>query len=409
MVFGSLLYGAVRTLKGAEHVEVDQTGYKLRHQKKKNHNQDTAMATLLHAGEENEPLLLVGVYDGHGVDGHQASRVAARGVSSSFVAAAMEGTSWGPALTLGCYAAEVKMRDELPAAAFHSSGTTAIIAAVGGTSGRCVLANLGDSRGVKLSAAVAPGGDPRDESAGWRVALETADHKPEAAVERARIEEAGGCVYWPPMFKKGVGRVCTKATATTIDAVHAGQMTMAEVHGKIAMMAISRTIGDDHFTACGVTSEPEIYETTIEEADRALVLATDGLWDCVSSAEVAEIAHAHRHSALAAAEALERVAALRAAKADGYRDDITVAVIFLPLRSLSAADGAAGFAAPEPHADPTEAPQRWPVRAKSDLVLVEDMMEDGLSEASVVDASRLSADNGKPSQSWFSPTSTMDC
>ncbi|KAF2294203.1 hypothetical protein GH714_008174 [Hevea brasiliensis] len=52
---------------------------------------------------------------------------------------------------------------------------------------------------------------------------------------------------------------------------------------------VTRSIGDDNLKPA-VTAEPEITETTLSAAeDEFLVMASDGLWDVVSNAEVISI------------------------------------------------------------------------------------------------------------------------
>lgn len=87
------------------------------------------------------------------------------------------------------------------------------------------------------------------------------DHKPVNKDESARIVAAGGFVEF--------GRV----------------------NGNLAL---SRAIGDFEFKQNSslsaeeqiVTADPEIVERTIEETDEFLVLACDGIWDCLTSQQV---------------------------------------------------------------------------------------------------------------------------
>ena len=89
------------------------------------------------------------------------------------------------------------------------------------------------------------------------------------------------------------------------------------------------------------------------------MLACDGLWDVVSAGEAAEVCFAYRHSAAACAEALETIAKARHGAhpaGGGYRDDISVIVVFVPLRLQTDAGGREGFPTgsappPEPAGD----------------------------------------------------------
>lgn len=106
---------------------------------------------------------------------------------------------------------------------------------------RCVLSNLGHSRPLSY------------------------DHKPTLDSEYNRISKAGGYVSW--------GRV----------------------NGNLAL---SRAIGDFEFKRNSdmraedqiVTADPEITVTSADGGEEFVVLACDGIWDCLSSQDVVDIA-----------------------------------------------------------------------------------------------------------------------
>ncbi|XP_041007285.1 probable protein phosphatase 2C 75 isoform X1 [Juglans microcarpa x Juglans regia] len=122
-------------------------------------------------------------------------------------------------------------------------GSTAVVALL--SPERIVVANCGDSRAVLCRA-------------GTAIPL-SQDHKPDRSDELARIEAAGGRV----IFVNG-----------------------ARVEGILAM---SRAIGDKYLKPY-VTSEPEITFTKREPEDECLILASDGLWDVLSSELACEVA-----------------------------------------------------------------------------------------------------------------------
>ncbi|KAJ4836879.1 hypothetical protein Tsubulata_045487 [Turnera subulata] len=115
-------------------------------------------------------------------------------------------------------------------------GSTAVVAVV--TQEHIVVANCGDSRAVLCR--------------GGKAIPLSVDHKPDRPDELARIEAAGGRV----IFLNG-----------------------ARVEGILAM---SRAIGDKYLKPV-VISEPEITFTERESEDECLILASDGLWDVLSS------------------------------------------------------------------------------------------------------------------------------
>ena len=127
-----------------------------------------------------------------------------------------------------------------------SSGCTAVCCLIT-PCGRLVVGNAGDSRCI-----MSRGGKP------WALSF---DHKPTNEEERARITAAGGFV------------------------------TSGRVQGNLAL---SRAIGDYEFknnTSLSpeeqmVTANPEITVTEIREGDEYIVLACDGIWDCMTNEEV---------------------------------------------------------------------------------------------------------------------------
>ncbi|MBA0700653.1 hypothetical protein Goari_020715 [Gossypium aridum] len=123
-------------------------------------------------------------------------------------------------------------------------GSTAVVALL--TPEHIVVANCGDSRAVLYR--------------GGKAVPLSFDHKPDRPDELARIEAAGGRV----IFVNG-----------------------ARVEGILAM---SRAIGDKYLKPI-VSSEPEITLTKRQPEDECLILASDGLWDVLSSDLACEVAH----------------------------------------------------------------------------------------------------------------------
>ncbi|CAN8253384.1 unnamed protein product [Cochlearia groenlandica] len=123
------------------------------------------------------------------------------------------------------------------------SGSTAVTAVL--TQDHIVVANTGDSRAVLCRNGV--------------VVPLSNDHKPDRPDERARIEAAGGRVL-------------------VVDG--------ARVEG---ILATSRAIGDGYLKPM-VAWEPEVTFTRRESGDECLILASDGLWDVLSSQLACDIA-----------------------------------------------------------------------------------------------------------------------
>ncbi|XAR66182.1 Phosphoprotein phosphatase [Bertholletia excelsa] len=132
----------------------------------------------------------------------------------------------------GCHPVEVAL-----------SGSTAVVAVV--TATHIIVANCGDSRAVLCRAG--------------RALPLSSDHKPDRPNEKQRIAAAGGRV----IYNNG-----------------------ARVEGILAM---SRALGDNYLKHI-ITSEPEISFTRRTSADECLILASDGLWDVLTSELACEVA-----------------------------------------------------------------------------------------------------------------------
>ncbi|ETS62259.1 hypothetical protein PaG_03331 [Moesziomyces aphidis] len=196
-----------------------------------------------------------GVYDGHG--GSSIAQYCGRRLHNVLIE---EDQFKDGQYTQALQKAFINVDEDLksdPNYANDPSGCTAVTAFIQASQNdpkrleRIFCANAGDSRCV-LSRA---GG----------VIEMSHDHKPTLDSERERIEAAGGYVSW--------GRV----------------------NGNLAL---SRAIGDFEFKRSFdlpverqiVTAFPEVVEQQVVEAeDEFLVLACDGIWDCLSSQDVVDI------------------------------------------------------------------------------------------------------------------------
>jgi len=302
-----------------------------------------------------------GVLDGHGADGRRVSKFVAakikasleRYFASSVVASSSASSSALDALEDAVVAAFAEADAALRAAPRGSveheeSGCTCVVVVRLGET--LLTANVGDSRAVLC------GAPPREffrspskRSQNESVSNEnvsfldlSSDHKPDRPDERARIERTGfGCVERARdgfFGFAGPHRVWLKSTPRS------------------GGLAVSRAFGDTRLARAGVTPTPEITVTDMRhpifkkthgvDAPLCVVLASDGVWDHVSSAAAAAAAAAAFGSlagpnprmsdpsdalareAKSAADtiAAKAVAGWRGAANGGYRDDITVAV-----------------------------------------------------------------------------------
>jgi integrin-linked kinase-associated serine/threonine phosphatase 2C len=138
---------------------------------------------------------------------------------------------------------------------YSNSGTCCVSVFFQGNN--CTIANLGDSRAVLCR---------------WireKIAIElSTDHKPTNREERIRIIKKGG-----------------KIERMNHGGVPIGPMRVwADDEGP--GIAMTRTLGDLQAKKIGLISEPEVKHIELKPGDRFIVVASDGLWDVMDSAEV---------------------------------------------------------------------------------------------------------------------------
>lgn len=256
-------------------------------------NQDTAVVSLL---PESSGVFL-SVFDGHGVDGRAISRAAASSTLSTVTKEAKgAGTSFDPAAVLA--RALPDANDELPAAQAHVSGTTAIVAIL--KPSHVTVGCVGDSRCVL--------GREAEVGQEWQTIDLSVDQKPDVAEERARIEAAGGKVSGGGAWDGEITRVWHEGVG----------------------VAVSRSLGDHVLKKVGVIAEPVVAQRDLDERDSVLILASDGLWEFVTSQEAVALAQSFRPNADTAGRALCKLAGRRWRRESGdYRDDISVICVFL--------------------------------------------------------------------------------
>ncbi|KAG4912146.1 hypothetical protein AAZX31_19G059300 [Glycine max] len=233
------------------------------------------------------------VYDGHG--GAQVAEACKerlhRLVAEEVVGSSESHVEWDwRGVMEGCFR---KMDSEVAGnAAVRMVGSTAVVAVV--ALEEVIVANCGDSRAV-----LGRGGEAVDLSS---------DHKPHRPDELMRIEEAGGRVInWNGQRVLGV-------------------------------LATSRSIGDQYLRPY-VISKPEVTVTQRSSKDEFLILASDGLWDVMSSEVACQVVRKcfqgqirrvcdgvgnHQNRATDAADLLAEIAL-----AKGSRDNTSVIVVEL--------------------------------------------------------------------------------
>jgi len=154
----------------------------------------------------------------------------------------------------------------------------------------------------------------KQREAGCDGALEaeelTRDHKPNLPAERARIEKLGGRVVFDGCCHRVARRNCRPG------------------------LNMSRSLGDAiAHSSCGVSAHPDVLVRPLTSDDRALLVASDGIWEVISPDEAAEIvASFGPERAMEAARCLADKAVSRWLRVTGGRmtDDITAVLAWLP-------------------------------------------------------------------------------
>ena len=269
----------------------------------------------------------LGVFDGHGADGH----LVASFVSERLADLLRSSRDLSQQL--------VETNEQLRTAAVPSefSGTTAIVALLGHR--QVTVACVGDSRCVLGSAPVLlPAAHPgwRREAgawlaagglrgllggarrAGWSARALSQEQTCALTSERERIQQSGGLVMAVEDGRAERVWSCDADGRRT-----EGGLVMTRAMGHHASWA----------EAAGVIATPIVTEVALCAADRCLILASDGVWDVLSSAEVVALCEKNHPHGRAACRAIVRRAKSRwAARAKGQgRDDVTAIVAYLPL------------------------------------------------------------------------------
>ena len=128
---------------------------------------------------------------------------------------------------------------------------------------KLIIANLGDSRcvlGKKINSE-------------WKYENLSRDHKPDVKEEADRIRKAGGRIR--PMIDE--------------DGCFVGPMRVYMKDKDMPGLAMTRSFGDYLASIAGTISIPEIKEHILTEEDKFIILASDGLFEFISSDEVGNI------------------------------------------------------------------------------------------------------------------------
>ena len=171
---------------------------------------------------------------------------------------------------------------------------------------KLIVPNIGDSRAV-LGRLI------NKEKNEYKAINLSRDHKPTEKDEAQRIIENDGRIQ--PFTEEGefVGpeRVWIKEE---------------EVPG----LAMTRSFGDRVAATVGVMSEPEIKEFLFDEGDKFMIIASDGIWEFISSQECVDIIKNFydRNDLKGCCEYLYQESSKRWLKEEEVIDDTTLILVF---------------------------------------------------------------------------------
>lgn len=195
--------------------------------------------------DDSQTNAFFAVYDGHG--GAATAKYAGQHVHERLTKEdAYKAGNYSEALKNAFLNTDTDMKDDYSVMR-ESSGCTAV-AGLLTHDNRLIVANAGDSRAIICSDG---NGIPMSH-----------DHKPENNDERARIKAAGGYVEF--------GRVN-------------GNLALSRALGDFTYKRNPKIPAEEQIITCN----PEIIERNLTDDDEFIVIACDGIWDCLTTQQVA--------------------------------------------------------------------------------------------------------------------------
>ena len=212
---------------------------------------------------ENTNIRFMGVYDGHGDKGKEASTFIEKEIKKLVTDNKNKIRKWSVqansrAMITKMFVDGYKkiqnlMKKQDPQ--FELSGSCAVSALL--IDKVCYVINLGDSRAVI-------GGKLIDNIFAIQMSV---DHKPSLPEEMERIKKSGGEVKIP---NEGAG----------------GPMRVYKLNENSPGLAVARSLGDCYGHECGVSEEPQVSYRILEDTDEFIVMGSDGIWDVMNSVEI---------------------------------------------------------------------------------------------------------------------------
>lgn len=256
----------------------------------------------IHGFGKDESRAFLGVFDGHGMVGHDASQFIATELPKFVLKQKNLDTDPRAALTRAFVDCNTKLAQGSIDVTF--SGSTCVVVYIHGKKLYCC--NAGDSRAV-LGKRLGPGK--------FKAIPLSSDHKPERPDEKKRILDSKGRV-----------EACKGSRGEDI-----GPARVWLLHQEVPGLAMTRSFGDLIAASVGVIARPEIWDRTLEDGDSFLILASDGVWEFITSQEAVDIVGQHS-TPESACRALVDESTRRWQKEEEVIDDITCVIAFLTIQ-----------------------------------------------------------------------------
>lgn len=246
---------------------------------------------------------LFAAYDGHGDGGELVAQYALHQVQCLLEKHPLFDSNIQKAMTDTFLEVDKSLSKEEEIEPWYS-GCTAIVTMVRGK--QLIVANCGDSRAVLAT----------KTPNGLKAVDLSQDQNPDTPGEKERIISSGGFVSPPP--EEGLSaRVWLDAHFTQIG------------------LAMARSIGDHAVREVGVIANPEVQIHDIDtENDQFIIIATDGVWEFLSSQDAVDIVQTklrENEESCCASSACQNLIEAAAAKwhqyEGDYRDDITALIV----------------------------------------------------------------------------------
>lgn len=257
-------------------------------------NQDNCFAFEKYITEDQS---LFGAMDGHGPHGHLVSGYVKQHLPIILVNHLTTGTDVKKALTSGFVEVDKSLGNSRIDCEF--SGSTAVVSYLKGKT--ITTAWVGDSRGVM----------GRETKKGWEAIDLTHDHKPTNPEEKNRILSSNGRVE---RLVDEMGQPM-------------GPYRVWLQYAWIPGLAMSRALGDVLAHQVGVTSEPDHTVVELTPQDRFMILASDGVWEFISSKEAVDIAAQFETAEEACRQLVDEAYQRWLTEEEGVVDDITAVVV----------------------------------------------------------------------------------